>query len=93
MKSELMSLWMIKITSNISVNMFCGIGYNNDGWKCNDIDECFTNNHNCDLNALCSNIDGAFECTCKTGYEGDGQACTYNGHCTAGNRKFIDINS
>ena len=44
MKSELMSLCMIKLTSKISVNMFCGIGYNNDGWKCNDIDECFTNN-------------------------------------------------
>ena len=41
-----------------------------------DIDECFTNSHSCDVNAVCSNTVGLYVCTCKAGYSGDGNNCT-----------------
>ncbi len=40
-----------------------------------DIDECFLGNHTCDENADCANIAGSYNCTCKTGYDGDGSRC------------------
>ena len=41
-----------------------------------DIDECMMNAHSCDDNATCSNINGSYECTCNSGYSGDGFSCT-----------------
>ena len=43
-----------------------------------DIDECTSNNHNCDINAFCNNTEGSHNCTCKPGYSGDGSNCTGN---------------
>ena len=43
-----------------------GIG----SFKCSDIDECSTNQHQCDPNAMCKNTNGAYDCTCAGGYEG-----------------------
>ena len=40
-----------------------------------DIDECTTGTHNCDMNALCTDTDGSFNCTCNSGYEGNGTLC------------------
>jgi len=40
-----------------------------------DIDECETNTDNCDVNAHCNNTKGSFQCTCNTGYSGDGVRC------------------
>jgi len=40
-----------------------------------DIDECLTNNGGCDVNAFCTNFQGSFNCTCKTGYERNGFNC------------------
>ena len=40
-----------------------------------DINECSTNNGGCDSNAICTNIQGGFECECKDGYLGDGIIC------------------
>lgn len=42
-----------------------------------DIDECSTDEHNCDINANCTDNPGSFECTCNPGYSGDG----VNGSC------------
>ena len=40
-----------------------------------DIDECSTGNE-CSANALCHNLHGSYNCTCKEGYYGDGKTCT-----------------
>ena len=41
-----------------------------------DIDECSTNSHSCDVNAVCSNNVGSYACACKAGFTGDGNTCT-----------------
>ena len=41
-----------------------------------DINECSTNSHICDVNAVCSNVQGSYTCACKSGYSGDGKTCT-----------------
>lgn len=30
----------------------------------------------CDPNAVCQNTEGSYNCTCKTGYSGDGRNCS-----------------
>ena len=41
-----------------------------------DVDECTTDTHNCDVNAVCTDTDGSFTCACNSGYSGDGTTCT-----------------
>ena len=40
-----------------------------------DFDECANNIDNCDVNAYCNNTVGSFNCTCKSGYTGNGTTC------------------
>ena len=40
-----------------------------------DLDECTTNSHTCDVNAVCQNTAGSHTCSCKAGYTGDGKTC------------------
>lgn len=40
-----------------------------------DIDECASGTHDCHSDATCTNTGGAFNCTCKEGYNGDGRQC------------------
>ena len=41
-----------------------------------DIDECTPNNGGCSEQAVCSNTEGSFACSCNDGYAGDGFTCT-----------------
>ena len=40
-----------------------------------DINECISGSAECHDNATCSNSDGSYECTCNTGFSGDGIKC------------------
>ncbi|CAB4040547.1 neurogenic locus notch homolog 1-like, partial, partial [Paramuricea clavata] len=37
--------------------------------------ECLENSHDCDINAICTNTEGSFNCSCKNGYRGNGTSC------------------
>ena len=41
-----------------------------------DINECVVNTSKCHEDSICKNKKGAYNCTCKSGYEGDGFNCT-----------------
>ena len=51
-----------------------------------DIDECSSNSHSCDANAVCNNTRGSYTCACKLGYSGDGKNCT--GKVLSLNKKY-----
>lgn len=40
-----------------------------------DIDECELQTDNCHDDALCTNSDGSYTCTCNSGFIGDGMDC------------------
>ena len=48
-----------------------------------DIDECSSANE-CNMNAICMNTIGSYNCTCKKGYQGDGRNCSGKVHCKEG---------
>ena len=41
-----------------------------------DINECSTNMSKCDENAKCTNTPGSYNCSCNSGYEGNGFNCS-----------------
>ena len=42
-----------------------------------DIDECASPAANdCDGNAVCNNTEGSYDCSCLSGYQGDGKNCS-----------------
>ena len=49
--------------------------YSFNNFTYSDIDECTTSHPVCDVNANCTNIQGSYFCTCKTGFSGDGKTC------------------
>lgn len=46
-----------------------------------DVNECTENPTICHLDAVCTNEPGAYTCTCKSGYEGDGKVCSDVDEC------------
>ena len=51
---------------------------------CIDVDECANRHDNCDENAACINTNGAFDCECNSGFDGDGVVCLDINECTKG---------
>ncbi|CAI8054869.1 Fibrillin-1, partial [Geodia barretti] len=49
-----------------------------------DVDECSLSLDNCDLNAQCINLDDGYNCTCSSGYTGNGTACYDINECSTG---------
>ncbi|XP_068719980.1 uncharacterized protein [Montipora capricornis] len=58
----------------------CPVGYKGDNCE-TDIDECSTNSHSCDVNAVCTNTKGSYKCTCISGFLGDGNTCSDINEC------------
>ncbi len=53
-----------------------------------DVDECTEDTDDCHSNASCTNVPGSFNCTCYSGFRGDGvENCTgkLEEHCSNGN--------
>ena len=47
-----------------------------------DLDECVLNTHDCHKDATCTNTYGLYNCTCNTGWKGEGTGFEGNGtHC------------
>ena len=40
-----------------------------------DIDECTSVTHKCSADAVCSNTEGSYSCSCNAGLHGDGRYC------------------
>ncbi|XP_065180412.1 fibrillin-1-like [Sycon ciliatum] len=60
---------------SIQCSVVGGIAEFHSAPTCVDIDECSTGGHNCDSMATCKNTIGSFECSCKSGYYGNGTSC------------------
>lgn len=61
--TKLLFCWFLKIQDHPTLVFFL------------EHDECVTNQHNCDENALCFNTVGGHNCVCKPGYTGNGTIC------------------
>ena len=46
-----------------------------------DVNECTTNSHTCDVNAVCWNTLGSHTCLCRPGYTGNGKTCSGENDC------------
>uniref|UniRef100_A0A8D1GPW9 Nidogen-2 n=1 Tax=Sus scrofa TaxID=9823 RepID=A0A8D1GPW9_PIG len=47
----------------------CASGYQGDGRRCVDVNECATGFHRCGPNSVCVNLPGSYRCQCRSGYE------------------------
>ena len=65
----------VNCTSKLFFLMLTVMHINFFSTVCTDINECTTGTHNCDMNAICIDTDGSFNCTCNNGYEGNGTLC------------------
>ncbi|KAL9974937.1 hypothetical protein ACROYT_G012046 [Oculina patagonica] len=69
-KDTISNKYWLDLTGNeTAVLVYCDMIYE-------DIDECITGNHDCDVNANCTNTAGSHNCTCKEGYAGNGRSCS-----------------
>ena len=63
--------------------------YSLNNFTYSDIDEYTTSHPIRDANATCTNIQGSYFCTCRTGFSGDGKTC----QGIVGKRKHRDQNN
>ncbi|XP_078364720.1 uncharacterized protein LOC144649139 [Oculina patagonica] len=77
--------WLDPTGTGMAVLVYCDMNVE-------DVDECITGNHDCDVNANCTNTVGGHNCTCKEGYTGDGRSCSDINECSNGSHK-CDVNA
>ncbi|XP_005856789.1 PREDICTED: cubilin, partial [Myotis brandtii] len=66
----------------------CPTGWQGNGYYCQDVNECETNNGGCSVAppVECVNTPGSFHCqACPPGYQGDGRVCTLIDVCSVNN--------
>ncbi|XP_070182791.1 CUB and sushi domain-containing protein 3-like [Littorina saxatilis] len=51
---------------------------------CQDLDECFLKNP-CHVEAVCTNTDGSYTCTCRSGFQQNGALCDDVNECNSNN--------
>ncbi|KAL9974469.1 hypothetical protein ACROYT_G011503 [Oculina patagonica] len=66
--------WLDPTGTGTAVLVYCDMNLE-------DIDECITGNHDCDVNANCTNTVGGHNCTCKEGFYGNGSSCSALKNC------------
>eukprot|EP00736_Rhodelphis_marinus_P004568 Rmarinus@m.29443 len=49
-----------------------------------ELNECYLGTATCSEDATCADVVGSFECTCNTGYDGDGVSCSDVDECESG---------
>ena len=62
-----------------SCNCLPGYEFEPNLRDCKDANECQRQPFPCGLSAHCKNTNGSFECTCHSGYSGDGKKCALQG--------------
>ncbi|KAL9974450.1 hypothetical protein ACROYT_G011482 [Oculina patagonica] len=77
--------WLDPTGTGTAVLVYCDMNLE-------DIDECITGNHECDVNANCTNTVGGHNCTCKEGFHGNGSSCSDIDECSNGSHK-CDVNA
>ncbi|KAL4228457.1 hypothetical protein ACF0H5_011504 [Mactra antiquata] len=70
-------------SSNTDICGQCPAGYEGNGSKCFDKNECYTNTSKCEQN--CRNIIGSYECSCRYGYDlgSDNHTCIDIDECSS----------
>lgn len=68
-------------TPDAALVIECDDGFERDGARCVDIDECATNRADCHADARCTNTEGSFTCACNPGHIGDGLTCALPRSC------------
>ena len=65
---------MICVNDAGGYHCVCSSGFTHDGNICQDVDECASDDHDCDQ--VCHNTQGGFICSCEEGYEKTDRSCT-----------------
>ena len=65
---------MVCVNDAGDYHCICSSGFNYDGNRCQDVDECASGDHDCDQ--FCNNTQGGFICSCEESYERADGACT-----------------
>ena len=65
-------MWLLVLFVHIPNVLFCDTLFLNTAV----FNECQTSLHNCDVNAICTDLEQGYTCSCELGYVGDGQTCT-----------------
>lgn len=72
------------------VSCGCKEGYTRVGDECQDVDECEIGVASCSVDGMCINVPGAYLCSCRKGYVGDGRTCI-KGKAVATGRMVISL--